>query len=240
MRERHAALVVVGTWPISAHSTGKRPLSIGVRRCGNVPAAASTAKPAPLRGTRAQELAVSGGRGASLELAACACHAALAVVGQCAARQHCAAERPLSDARPWCNKPAAMSNPKPAPLITQRAHGARRRSLSLERDAPLEFAVRTRHAALVVVDLCAVKERCAGERPLSFGARLWCNVPAAASGAKPAPAVTRARTRAQAPALTISGGKAQYSSLLCVRAMSRFLRWSVSYRRALRWQEASL
>ena len=43
----------------------------------------------------------------------------------------------------------------------------------------------TRGAGLVVVGPYPIQGHCTGERPLSFGARPCCNVPAAASNAKP-------------------------------------------------------
>ena len=60
----------------------------------------------------------------------------------------------------------------------------------------------------------------AGERPLSFVVRLWFDMPAAVSNAKPAPLVARVR---RVLALAVSVKKAHLSYLLCVRGM---LRWS--------------
>ena len=140
--------------------------------------------------------------------------------------EHCTGERPLSfGARPWCDVPAAASNAKPAPRVSRA--GALR-SLSLGGGAALELAARARRAALVVVGLCPTEGHCAGERPLSFGARPWCDVPAAASNAKPAPRGSRG---AGAPALAVSGEEAQHSSLLRARAVPRWL-WSVVPRKS--------
>ena len=50
--------------------------------------------------------------------------------------------------------------------------------------AALGLVARARRAALVVVGPCSIEGRCTGERRLSFGARLWCDMPAAASSAK--------------------------------------------------------
>ena len=100
-----------------------------------------------------------------------------------------------------------------------RAAQARRRSLSLGGGAALELAARARRAALVVVGL-PYKGRCDGERPLSFGARPWCDVPAAASNFKPAP---RGLRGAGAAALAVSGEETQHSSLLRVRVVPRWL-----------------
>ena len=54
-----------------------------------------------------------------------------------------------------------------------------------------ELGGRARHVALVVVGPGAKRGHCACERPLSFSARPWCSMPAAASNAKPAPRVSR-------------------------------------------------
>ena len=80
--------------------------------------------------------------------------------------------------------------------------------------AALELATSARRAALVVVGLAPVQGHCPSEKPLSFGARLWHDVPATASYAKPAAA--RAPS-ARLPALTASREKAQHSNLLCAR-----------------------
>ena len=53
------------------------------------------------------------------------------------------------------------------------------------------------------------------ERPLAFGARPWCDVPAMATDAKPAAAC---QASAGARALAISGAEAQHASLLRARA----------------------
>ena len=42
------------------------------------------------------------------------------------------------------------------------------------------LSARTRRAVLIVADPCPIEGRCADERPHSFGARPWCDVPAAA------------------------------------------------------------
>jgi hypothetical protein len=104
-----------------------------------------------------------------------------------------------------------------------RAAQARRRSLSLGGSAAFELASLARGAAMAVIGSCLV-ERCrTGERPLSLGARSWCDVLAAASNFKTAP---RGSCGAGASVLAISGMETQHSSLLRVRVMSRWL-WSV-------------
>ena len=71
-----------------------------------------------------------------------------------------------------------------------------------------------------MIGSCLV-ERCrTGERALSFGARPWCDVLAAASNFKPAPRGSRG---AGASVLAVSGEETQHSSLLCVRLVPRWL-----------------
>ena len=55
--------------------------------------------------------------------------------------------------------------------------------------------------------LMPMEAHCVGEGPLSFGARLWCDVPTVRSNAKPAPNVTRRR---RACARCILGGGAAF------------------------------
>ena len=86
--------------------------------------------------------------------------------------------------------------------------------------AALELATSARRAALVVVGLAPVQGHCPSEKPLSFGARLWHDVPATASYAKPAAA--RAPS-ARLPALTASREKAQHSNLLRARRAALIL-----------------
>jgi hypothetical protein len=87
-------------------------------------------------------------------------------------------------------------------------------------DAVLELSSRARSAAMVVVGPYPAKGRCAGETSLPFGARPFCDVPAAASNFKPAP---RGSCGAGAAALAVSGEETQHSSLLCVRVVPRWL-----------------
>ena len=100
---------------------------------------------------------------------------------------------------------------------------ARRRSLSLGGSAAFELASLARGAAMAVIGSCLV-ERCrTGERPLSLGARSWCDVLAAASNFKTAP---RGSCGAGASVLAVFREETQYSSFLHVRAVPRWL-WSV-------------
>ena len=77
---------------------------------------------------------------------------------------------------------------------------------------------------------------CTGGRPLSFGARPWCDVRAVTSNAQPAFA-WHARKRHCAGCLS-GGGK--HASLPRARAVPRWLRSSTHYGRALHRREASL
>ena len=94
------------------------------------------------------------------------------------------------------------------PTPSQRRVTRQRRRLAGARclwggGSALRLAASAHRAALVVVGLSRMQEHCLGGRPLSFGARPWCDVPAAASNAKPAPRVSRG---AGELALSVPGG----------------------------------
>ena len=112
----------------------------------------------------------------------------------------------LFGARPWCDVPAAASNAKPAPRVPR---GAGTPALAVSREEAQHSACAARAPCCAGCGRHMPRKGTAGERPLSFGARPWCDVPAAASNAKPAP-----RVIASAPALAVSGEEAQHSSLL--------------------------
>ena len=83
-----------------------------------------------------------------------------------------------------CDVPAVVSNAKPA---AAREASARVLALAVSgKGAKHSRLLRARRAALVVVGFGTTKRRYTSERLLSFGARLWPDVPAAASNAKPA------------------------------------------------------
>ena len=86
--------------------------------------------------------------------------------------------------RPWCDVPAAASSFMPAPRGSRDA-GASALAVS-GKEAQHSTFLRTRRAALVLICPLSTKGRCTSGRPLSFGAQLWYDVPAAASSAKPA------------------------------------------------------
>ena len=98
---------------------------------------------------------------------------------------HCTGERPLSfGARPWCDVPAAASKNQPAFAWHVRAnHCAHCLSGG---GASRKLSARARRGALVVVGPCTRKGHCTGERPLSFGVRLLCDVPAVVTQNRPA------------------------------------------------------
>ena len=86
--------------------------------------------------------------------------------------------------------------------------------------AALGLAVCARRAALVVASPCPMEGHRAGERPLSFGARPWCDVLAAASTLR-----SRLSRGTRDTALAVSWEKVQHSSLLRARAVPGWL-WS--------------
>ena len=155
---------------------------------------------------------------AALELAACARNTVLIVVGPCPVEGHCADERPFSIcACLWCDVPAAVSNAKPAPLVTRRTRAVA--CCLWGGGAALEIAVRACRAALVVIAADATtKEQRRREASLPPRAPVVQRA-STASNAKPAPLVTR-RTRAISRYIF---GEAQHSSLLRSRAVPRWL-----------------
>ena len=113
---------------------------------------------------------------------------------------------------------AAASNAKPAPCVP---HGAGAQALAVSRkEAQHSTLLRARLAALVLVGVFSTKERCPDEMLLSFGAKLWCDVPAVASNLKPAPRGSRGE---DAAGLAVAGEEAQHSSLIRARAVPRWL-----------------
>ena len=109
------------------------------------------------------------------------CRASCVRVTEC----HCTGERPLSfGARPWYDVRAVPSNAQPA-----FAWHARKRHCdgSVSREVAKDTSLtRARRAGLVVIDLRGTERHCTGGRPLSFGAKSWCDVRAVTSNAQPA------------------------------------------------------
>ena len=142
------------------------------------------------------------GGGVARELAARARRKALVLIGSRTIEGHCAGERPLSFiARPWCDVLDVAFNSQSAfAWHTRERHCAACLSGG---GAAREPAARTRRAALVVTSSNTAYGDCTGGRPLSFGARPWCDVPAMASNTRPAFAP---QTRARHYAACLSGG----------------------------------
>ena len=110
------------------------------------------------------------------------------VVTQPVVKRYVGERRRFYGARPWCDVPAVVFNTKPAPRFTQRRRAC---VLCLSGGgAARKLAARARRAALDVVELRPIEGRRPGARPLSFDARPWRDVPAAASNTKPAPHVS--------------------------------------------------
>ena len=93
---------------------------------------------------------------------------------------HRSGERSLSFGMlPWCDVLAVVTQNQPV-----FAFGTRGRAtvLAASREVAKHASLlmlRARRAALVVDGRCTIKGHCTGERPLSFGARPWSDVPAA-------------------------------------------------------------
>ena len=69
-------------------------------------------------------------------------------------------------------------------------------AVSGEETKHTSLLLRARCAALFAASTCPLEGHCTDERPLSIGARSWCDMHAAASNAKPALRVTRHRRAA--------------------------------------------
>ena len=156
---RRAALTVGGPYAKRRHWAGEMPLSFVARPWCNVSAAASNAKPVPrvLRSVGALcSLSLTTRR--ITKLAGRARQVTLVVVDLGSTRGHCAGKRTLSSiARPWCNAPATASNAKPVPRVFRSA-AARCARYLWGGGAALELPSRARRAALVVADLCPIRD----------------------------------------------------------------------------------
>ena len=90
----------------------------------------------------------------------------------------------LFAARSRCDVPAAASNAQPAfAWHDSERHCAVYHSGG---DQARKLVAGARLGALVAIGSSTAEEYCTGRRPLSFGARPWCDVPAMASNAQPA------------------------------------------------------
>ena len=175
-------LVVIDLCATEGHCAGGRPLSFGSRPWCDVRAVASNAQPAFAWHTRKRHCAGSLlGGGKTRELAKRACRVALVVIGPRAIERHCGGRRSLTlSSRPWCDvRTVASSSAQPAfawPMHERNCAGCLSGG-----DQTCKLAARVRHSALVVIDLCATEGHCTDGRPLSFGARPWCDVRAVTS-----------------------------------------------------------
>ena len=235
-RARRAALALVGVRAMKGHCTGGRPLSFGARPWCDVRAVASITQPAVACYANERHCAgcLSGGV-ETRNLAARARRAALALIGVRAMKGHCTGGRPLSfGARPWCDVRAVASITQPAvACYANERHCAGCLSGGGE---TRELAARARRAALAVIGLRAMKGHCTGGRPLSFGARPWCDVRAVASNAQPAFACTR-----RAPLRWLSLGRWRNTQACRARAPCRAgCDRRTSYERALHRRKTSL
>ena len=120
--------------------------------------------------------------------------------------------------------PSAASNAQP--LFAWHTVLATALPVSQEDAQHASLPKRAGNVALIVVDPGPLKGRCASGDYLSFGARPWCDVPAAAF-------ILRIRlprdTRACATALPVSREDAEHAILPRARAMPRWL-WSIHAR----------
>ena len=119
---------------------------------------------------------------ASLLRARCAalalCHVYVCLQG------HCIGERPLCfGARPWCDMPATASKNQLAFAWHACARHCAR--CLLGEGAARELAAHAQRAATIVVEIRTRQGHYSDERPLSFGTRPWCDMPAAASNNQP-------------------------------------------------------
>ena len=179
-------------------------LSLGARQCSDVLVVASNEHPTcACAHTQSRHCALSlWGGGAGRVLAARARRAALVGVAPCTARGHCTSERPLSfGARPCFDVLAVASHVKQAARLACRK---RHCALSLLGGGPVcVVAARARSAAWVVVPPRTIHGLCTSKRPLSYGARAFSGVPAAAINAKHPPCLAWRRRHC---ALSLSGG----------------------------------
>ena len=87
----------------------------------------------------------------------------------------------FSGARPWCDQSAVTSNARLA--FTWHANKRHCADVLLGCGETREAAARSRRVALVVIGLRIMKGHYTGGRPLSSGARPWCDVRAVISNA---------------------------------------------------------
>ena len=108
--------------------------------------------------------------------------ATLGVIGPYTRHGHCTGERSLSfGVRTWCDVPAAAYQRQNQLAFARHARARHCARCLSGGGAARELAAGARRAVVVVVGPCRIKGHCADERPLSFGALPWCDVPAVAT-----------------------------------------------------------
>ena len=158
------------------------------------------------------------GGGAALELAARApCRAGCGRSVPCQ-KGRCAGERPLSFvARRGATCQLQPPSQASAACLARRGASA----LAVSGKEAQHSSLAARAPCRAGCGLLASYQRALRRREASLLRRApWCDVPAAASNAKPAPRGSRG---AGAPALAVSGEETQHSSLLRARAVPRWL-----------------
>ena len=118
----------------------------------------------------------------------------------------------LFAARSRCDVPAAASNAQPAFAW----HDSERHCAAYLSGggAARELAARAHHGALVVVATRTTSGYCTTGWPVSFGARLWCDVLAAASNVRPAFA-SQLHARHCGACLSEGGAARELAALAC-------------------------
>ena len=125
------------------------------------------------------------GAGETRKFAVRASRAALVAICLRSMEECCIGGRPISiGSRPWCDERAVTSNAQPAfAWHANERHCAGYLSVG---GKIRELAARTHRAALGAMGLRTIEGHCTGNKPLSLGARPWCDVRAVASNAQPA------------------------------------------------------
>ena len=129
----------------------------------------------------------------------------LVAVGPRLIRGHQTGERPLIfGARPWCDLLAMTTDAKPA-AACQASSGGPALAVSWE-EAQHTSLLRARAALCWLLWSAHHEGRRTDERPLSYGAQPWCDVPTTATNARP---VAACQASAGAPALELSLGSSR-------------------------------
>ena len=235
-RARRAALVVVGPCSIEGHCTSERPLFFGARPCCDVPAAASNTQPVCACTRSAPLRSLSLGRRRSTR----ACDARAPCRAGCsrsdAYGRHCTEREASLLRRKAVLRRASRGLHTAAGLRVQRA-SAPLRSLSLGRRRSTRACDARAPRRAGCSSLRTMEGHCCSERPLSFGARPWCDVPCGLQHSARL-CVCSARARHCARSL-LGGGAARALATRARRAALEHCRFML-YERTLHEREASL